>query len=256
MKRLVLLTIASMTIALTGCGQGEVAVIARLVSPGTGGAADTVALESLPVRLLPYDRDAIFDSLSAAYAEEEPQIPDSLIALQQQIAEAQATWQQAELEWAQVRDTLQAMSERLSSLSRASAEYRVLFNEFSDVEPREAQLNQQREAAFARFTELQSRLSQSSQEITALRAQWSDEAFASVDSIIEVRLEELGLEEHADTTSSAGVATFNVPAGQWWVYARYELPYTELYWNVPVEVPAGESTVRLSRENAEERPKL
>lgn len=257
MKRLVLLTaIASTTLTAAACQQGEVYVVAQLVDPAADGAADTTAIADLPVRLLPYDRDAIFDSLGAAYSEPEPQIPDSLLALQQQIAVAQTEWQQAETEWAQVRDTLQAMSERLSSLSRASAEYRVLFNEFSDIEPREAQLNEQREQAFSEFTQLQSRLSQSSQEITALRSQWANEAFASVDSIIAVRLEALGLEEHADTTSAAGVASFEVPPGEWWVYARYELPYNELYWNLPVEIPSGEFTIRLTRENAEVRPKL
>jgi hypothetical protein len=41
------------------------------------------------------------------------------------------------------------------------------------------------------------------------------------------------------------------------VYARYELAYTELYWNVPIEVTGGEpTTVVLTRANADERIKL
>jgi hypothetical protein len=257
MKRLVLLLAVSFaTIVSGGCQQGEVAVLTQIVNPGPDGAQDTVALAEVPVRLLPYDRDQLFDSLSASHTRPEPQIPDSLLALQEQIAAAQVEWQEAETAWASVRDSLQSMSNRLTSLSRASAQYRLLFNEFSDLEPREQELNSRRETAFDRFTELQGRLSRSSQEITALRAQWADEAFESVDSIIATRLEELDLEEQTDTTDAAGVAHFAVKAGQWWVYARYELPYSELYWNVPVEVPKGEFTVRLSRENAENRPRL
>ena len=45
--------------------------------------------------------------------------------------------------------------------------------------------------------------------------------------------------------------------GVYWVHARYELAYMELYWNVMVTVVKGEPhQVRLTRENAEERIKL
>ena len=39
--------------------------------------------------------------------------------------------------------------------------------------------------------------------------------------------------------------------------ARYELPYTELYWNVPIDATRGDpNEVMLTRENAQERIKL
>ena len=39
--------------------------------------------------------------------------------------------------------------------------------------------------------------------------------------------------------------------------ARFELPYTELYWNVPIEVKRGEpNEVKLTKENAKTRIKL
>ena len=45
--------------------------------------------------------------------------------------------------------------------------------------------------------------------------------------------------------------------GRWWVHARWELPYRELYWNEPIEVEGGEPfTLTLSRQNAEVRPKF
>jgi hypothetical protein len=47
----------------------------------------------------------------------------------------------------------------------------------------------------------------------------------------------VGLEVQYDTTSAQGVARFTgVKPGQWWVNARYERQFDELYWNVPVEV--------------------
>lgn len=255
-RRVLLFTIAAAVLGTTACEQGEVAVVAQLVNEDAAGVQDTVPMQDMPVRLLPYDRDAIFDSLSAAFSEPEPAIPDSILAIQDQIADAQARWQTAETSWQQVRDSLQQISQRLQSISRGSAEYRLLFNDFSDLEPRESQLNRQREQAFQEFTQLQSRLSASSQEIRARRMQWADEAFASVDSIIEARLETLGLEEHSDTTNAAGVAQFTVKPGQWWVYARFELPYNELYWNMPVEITGGDQTIPLNRENAQVRTTL
>jgi hypothetical protein len=44
-------------------------------------------------------------------------------------------------------------------------------------------------------------------------------------------------------------------SGNWWIHARYDLPYAELYWNVPIEKD-GEVQLQLTRENAEVRPKL
>ncbi len=42
-------------------------------------AAEPVRIADLPVRLLPYDRDAIFDSLAAAADQPEPSIPPELL---------------------------------------------------------------------------------------------------------------------------------------------------------------------------------
>ena len=61
-----------------------------------------------------------------------------------------------------------------------------------------------------------------------------------------------------DTTDASGIADgFEAKAGDYWVTARYELPYTELYWNVPITVVRGDPIqVRLTRENATSRVKL
>jgi hypothetical protein len=60
-----------------------------------------------------------------------------------------------------------------------------------------------------------------------------------------------------DTTNAAGVVRLRPRSGNWWLYARFELPYQELYWNIPVEVSRGDPIeIRLTRENAEVRPKL
>lgn len=260
MRRVVLILATAVTAAaMTGCGGGDVAVIAQLEGASTGTQeTGEVALGSLPVRLLPFDRDAVFDSLAEAFPEPEPEIPDSIVALQNQVIERQREWREAQEEWAQVRDSLQTLSDTLSTMSQSDADYFVMFQDFTDLESRVNGLERRANSAFEEFESLQARLNQQAREIELARENWASEAFQPVDSLFMAREEELRLEVQYDTTSSQGVAHFNgVKEGQWWVNARYDRQFDELYWNVPVEVESGETvTVRLTEENAEVRQKL
>lgn len=252
MRRLVLL-LAAGTAVSAGCG-GDIVVQAQL--EGAEGA-EPILLADLPVRLLPYDRDALFDSLEAAYPEPEPAVPDSVLQLREQMLAAQAEWQRNETRWNEVRDSMRLVKEQLDQLSRASGQYRVLYREFDRLEAEERSTNRAREAAFARMSSLQSRLAAQLEEIRLKRQAWEDEAFAPLDSIIPAMLKSLGREELADTTDASGMVRVKVPKGRWWVHARYTLPNEELYWNVPVEVAGGDPlVVQLTRQNAEVRPRF
>ena len=255
MKRLALMLGLAGVPLLAACGSTEV-VVQVAVEPSEG--AEARPLGDLPVRALPYDRDLIFDSLTSAAATPQPEIPDSLQALQDQIAAAQLEWQTAETQWGSARDSLKTLSDQLRGMSRASPQYVVAFRDFGAQETLEQQSKRRSDAAFARFTQLQERFNAQAEAIRSARNVWGDETFAPVDSIIDARLEALGLEEHADTTSANGVARFEgLKPGTWWIHARYELPYSELYWNQLVEVTRGEPVqVVLNRANAQVRPKL
>lgn len=257
MRRLVLLVaVAAAATTLGACGNPEVTVMARLVNPNDAGGADTTALGKLPVSLVPFDRDQVFDSLAKASSTPEPEIPDSLLQLQQQIADAQDTYQQAETEWAQARDSLQTLSKRMQGMSKSSGEYTLLYRDFNALDDKQKSLRKTMDAAFDTFTGMQRRFADESQEIKAARQTWSDGAFASVDSVMEAKIEQLGREEMVDTTDAAGVVTFFPKKGKWWIYARYQLPYQELYWNVPIEVTGDSVRIVLSRENAKKRTQL
>lgn len=243
------LTLVAAAALLVGC-TGDVVVQAQLDQEG--GA---MPLTGLPIRALPYDRDVVFDSLRAAYPEPEPPIPDSIMALQDSIAEAQVAYSQLENRWGTARDSLQKLSEALQGMSRASPQYRLLFSDFNAQESAEAGAKRQMDAAFTRFSNLQNRFATTQNEIRLRREQWADEAYASIDTVINLRLDDLGLEEAADTTDDNGVARFTLKKGQWWIHARYRLPFEELYWNVPIEVTGGDPlVVQLNRESAQTRP--
>lgn len=252
MRRLVLLLAAGFAVS-AGCG-GDVVVQAQL--EGENGAEPTL-LANLPVRLLPYDRDVLFDSLVAAYPVPEPTVPDSVLQLREQMLAAQAEWQQNEARWNEVRDSMRLIRDQMDRLSRASAEYRLLYRDFDRLEAEERATNRAREAAFARMSSLQSRLAAQLEEFRLKKQAWEDEAFAPLDSIIPALLKSLGREEVWDTTDATGAIRVKVPKGRWWVHARYTLPNEELYWNVPVEVTGGDPlVVRLTRQNAQVRPRI
>jgi hypothetical protein len=235
------------------CGSTEMTVEARLADQ----AGETTPIGNLEVKLLPYDRDAIFADFESRAADPEPDIPDSIVRLQPAMAADQDEWQQAESRWNTVRDSLKNLSDRLDGMNRTSGEYRVAFNAFNDLEGEEGRLRRQSEQAFQRFSTLQTQVNSVAEEIKIRREEWASEAFAGVDSAMALAMEESGREELVDTTSAAGVASFAPPGGEWWVHARHDLPFEELYWNVPVTVAGGDSTgVILTRDNAEVRPKL
>jgi hypothetical protein len=241
-------------LVLSAC-TGEVVVQASL----EGADGTPIPLANLPIRALPYDRDVIFDSLAAAYPEPEPAIPDSLLQLQDSIAEAQQAYSTAESRWATARDSLQVLSTALSRLSRGSPQYRIMFTDFGAQEDVERTTERQKNTAFDRYTRLQNRFASQANELRLLRERWGDEAYAGIDTVIALRLDASGREERADTTSGNGVARFaGLKPGQWWIHAFYSLPFEDLYWNVPVEVPRGGDpvVVQLNRETAQTRPKL
>ena len=243
---------------LTACGPTQVVVTAEISPDDPSQGGEPRPLGDLEVRLFPYDRDAIFDSLTAVAATPEPPIPDSVLDAQNQVASAQQTWRDAEARWNVLRDTLQTINDALDGLSRNQAQYRVLFADFQDLDAEYTRVERQRDAAFESFTSLQAASIAAAEETRLLREQWADQAFSDVDEVMTRHQQASGLQTLYDTTDASGVADgFEARAGDYWVTARYELPYTELYWNVPLTVVGGEpAQVRLTRDNATVRPKL
>jgi hypothetical protein len=249
----------SLLLAAAACGPAEVVVTMEIdVQDPAGEGTVTRALSDIPVELLPYDRDAIFDSLEAAYPEPEPAIPAELVAARSEVQEAQQEWEELSRRWNTLRDTLQKLNTAMEQYSRGEARYVALFQEWQDFDDQYGGVEQEMEAAFDRFDSLQRGTIRASDSIRLIRQNWADEAFAGIGEVIQARLEAGGGEVAVDTTDASGVAReLAVPPGQYWVHARYQMAYTELYWNVPITVEGGEPLmVRLTRENAQERPRL
>ena len=242
---------------LSACGPTEVVVTAEIGPGDASRGGETRALADLEIRMFPYDRDGIFDSLTAVATVPEPAIPDSVLDAQNQVAAAQQAWRDSEARWNTLRDTLRTLTDELDQLNRGQAQYRVLFRDFEALDEEYARVEREKDAAFESFTSLQGASLAAAEQIRLLREQWADDAFSDVDIVMSGHQRASGLDVLYDTTDASGIAEFEAKAGAYWVTARYELPYTELYWNVQIEVVSGEpEQVRLTRSNATARPKL
>ena len=108
----------SLLIAASACGPAEVVVTMEIdVASPDGEGMVTRPLSDIEVRLLPYDRDAVFDSMASAFGTPEPPIPEELIAERERVQEAQVEWQNNQNRWNLIRDTLQKLTTALEPVS-------------------------------------------------------------------------------------------------------------------------------------------
>ncbi len=238
-------------VVFTACSRSTQLAI-RAVSEGQGETE--MGLAQLQIRLLPYDRDSLFAALTAQYGEPEPQPPADLLSLRDSISVAQERWRTAEADWNEQRSELEALSERMKAMSRTSREYAQAFRRFDQLDGQLRRLDREKTRFFERFTELQSAYRAKADSFNAVVLGWGDEAFETFNEIVDSLLEARGVEELYDTTDASGWAYVVVPRGQWWAHTRYELPFEELYWNVPYRSDGGADTLVLNKSNAELRP--
>ncbi|GMR12256.1 MAG: hypothetical protein BMS9Abin29_0445 [Gemmatimonadota bacterium] len=242
---------------LSACGGAQAVITAELEVNDPDQGTVSRPISDLEIRLFPFDRDAVFDSLTQVASVPEPAIPDSVLEAQAQVQAAQARWRNLEARWNTLRDTLQTISDAMDGLSRGQARYRLLFNDFQDIEDQYNRVERQRDQAFRDFTSLQEQSIAAADAIRIRRENWADEAFADIGLVIAAKLQASGKQIMYDTTDANGITQFEVPPGEWWASARYELPFTELYWNERIDLSRGEPfPLTLTRANAQERPKL
>lgn len=249
----------ALLLATAACGPAELVVTMEVEMPDAQAEGGTVTqqLGDLEVQLVPFDRDAVFDSLEQAYSEPEPTVPQDLIEAREAVQAAQQRWRQAETRWNNLRDTLAKLSDAMEQYSRGEARYVAMFREFQELDSQLGRVESQMNQAFAEFNELQTGTIQRSDSMRIVMDNWADEAFADIGEVFAAQQRASGLQMVVDTTEATGMVRLQAAPGQYWVHARYELPYSELYWNVPVTLERGEPVqVVLTRENAEERIKL
>ena len=255
MKRATISSLAVLSLALGGCGPVELILTAEIdvLNPETGTTV-TRSVEDVELQLLPFDRDEIFTSLSADASSLEPVLPPELQVARDSIARAQQQWRESESRWLALRERLEQISGELEQYNPAEAQYRVLFNEFNDIESEYSASESRKDEAFARFDRLQQETFSELEEFRALLVAWEEQTFAPFGEVAGTILLTSGREILVDTTDATGRAEFEAPPGEWWIYGRYQLATEELYWNIPINLERGDPVeLPLSRSNAEVR---
>lgn len=250
----------ALLLATAACGPAEVVVTMEIEVPNPDGdGMVTRQLSDIEVQLIPFDRDAAFAEMAAAYGTPEPEIPQELLDRRAEVQAAQMEWDEANRRWATIRDTLQTLSAVLEEYNPAEPQYRAIFSEWQDWEADLSTAEAEVERTFATFDSLQQGTIRESDSVRIIQENWADEAFADIGTVFNEQQRATGLDWVVDTTDASGVArgNLNVKPGTYWVHARYEMAYTELYWNVMITVEGGEPmTVQLNGSNAQERVKL
>ncbi len=250
--------VVGLLVAVAACSPAKVTVAVQVstTDPQTGKAVTVPGME-VEVRMLPFDRDSVFDSLTAAYKTPEPPIPAYVTAQRDSVRAAEQRWREAEQRWTTLRDTLQKLDTVMKQVSRSGSQYVDLFKQWTALDGQYSRVNKEKDQDFAQFTKLQQASSASADSIKVLRENWSNEAFKDVDQIFAAKAKALGKSIAVDTTTASGTGDFAVKPGKWWITARYQLPYSELYWNVPVEAERGKPLhVTLTNQNAKVRETL
>ena len=242
-------------VAGSACSRSGELVVHAAFGRDTAGAP--TGIDRLVVDLLPYDRDSIFDALAAQAPTPEPEIAPDLLALRDSLAAARQLWTESESAWNVVRDQLERLSEQMQGMNRRSREYMEAFSRFDELDRQRVALERAKDQAFREYERLQRQYSVRADSIKVVRFNWEDDAFARFDEIVDSLLTATGRQIYTDTTSGGGYAVFRAPAGRWYVYTRYELPFQELYYNIPVQLEAGQTdTLPLTRDTAQVRPLL
>ena len=108
MRRSALPFAMSLLVAAAASGPQQVVVTIEIdVDDPDGDGTITRALSDIEVRLIPFDRDAVFDSMTTAFGTPEPAIPAALVEARNEVRVAQEEWQQSQTRWNAIRDTLQ-----------------------------------------------------------------------------------------------------------------------------------------------------
>jgi hypothetical protein len=220
-------------------------------------AEDDAPIADLEIAVLPFDPDAILDSLAAAAPRPRPIVGDLEERIRTYHAPDADSLAAAAAPWRALRDSLVALADSLNTMGRGAAAYGRLFRRFREAQPRLAGLAARRDSVLDRLIADQRALAErAGAAADSLRA-WEEVAFAPYPALAEAALARSGRAAFTVRTDSTGTARAELTAGRWWAVARrpdpvnvfvehaWTLPFTTTGW-LPLQIP-------LLPQNAERR---
>ena len=249
--------IFALSLAVTLCGLGaclpsEYDVEVQLSYP------DGQAFGGAVITAIPFDRDALRDSVSASSESPRPDFSE----LESELAAYERpdlSGLEGEFEpWQAIYDSVRLLADSLNSVEPSnSAGYSGAYARLRSQYQRLAQSTAQRDAAMREHVgddkDLAMRAAAAADSLRAWEG-FSLEAFPEVaDSV----LAQDGRGIHHATTGEDGTVEFTLAPGPWWFVTRTpdaDNPFMEMYWNTGVTVRFfGSKTISLNSENARRR---
>ena len=225
---------AAVVLGLYGCSPSEFHIEVRARHPGD------IALPNLAITALPFNRDALRDSLAEASVLPRPQFPDLEAELASYRRPDISELTESFLPWQAIRDSVQHLADSLSIAgSDASPQYARAYARLRNQYQRLARSAVDRDAAIREQIGDDKQLgTRAAAAADSLRA-WEATAFAPFPELADSEMARDGRGIHGTTTNNDGIAELTLGPGRWWIVATWvdpDNPFREYHWNVGVVV--------------------
>jgi hypothetical protein len=240
------------TLGCYGCSASEYIIEVRARYP------DDVPLTNLTITALPFDRDALRDSLAEASGIPRPDFQDLESELASYTRPDLSGLTEASLPWQAIHDSVRHLADSLNLAGPdSSPQYARAYARLRDLYPRLARSAVDRDAAIREQVGDDRELAlRAAAAADSLRA-WEATAFARFPELADSVLARVSHGIHGATTDHDGVAEFALAPGRWWLVATWvdaENPFREYHWNIGVAVRRfGSRSVPLFAGNGEMR---
>jgi ElaB/YqjD/DUF883 family membrane-anchored ribosome-binding protein len=224
-------------VVLSGCSK-DTRVTLKVTVNGEEGPEPAT---SVKFDLLPYDIEAIRDSLRVVNAPPAEPSREELLALR-------AAYEEINKEYnAHLEEYRAAEAGVKGQKDFTSNAYKAAYKRYTDAKAKNATLNERREKARSEYIAVKK---QYDRDLEA----WEEQAYAGMDEVISRIREARGItEDYLIKTDKEGVGRVTVPGGKWWANGRERHPgrkYTWLIWNVPFEAAGGDLELELTESDA------
>ena len=189
--------------------------------------------EPMTVVVLPYNPEAIRDSLSKVYGTPAPTFPELEAAFR--------AWQAPELSdsgpvfvaWRATRDSVQRLADSLRARDRRSEGYGAAYGRFRALYQRFAERTAARDALYRGATARARELALAAGQAADSLRRWEAVAWAGFDSAAALAYTAAGRDSVVLVALDGEPLALTLPAGHWWIAARTRVdgnPFLEHHW--------------------------
>lgn len=220
--------------------------------------AEGAPLPGLEIVAVPFNPDALLDSLAAAASIPRPVFAELESRLRNYLASGKDSSDTAPtqpIESTATRDSVLRLSAALRRMDRTAPGYRDAYARFRELYARYSAREAARENALRRQRTGGRTLAEQATHAADSLRRWERVAYRDFPRLARERAETAGHEARRVTTDSGGRVTLDLPSGRWWLNARLAdpaNPFLEYHWNVVLTtagLPFGVPLSTLSRKS-------